>query len=905
MTAAAPILLRSGGTLPIGRTVGIPWRKPAVERAVVASLPVLALAGTALTLGSAWSAFSGSTSNPGNTWSANVPAVSLSQTVFRGPFPVVVTGSLAGFTANEAVTYRLDAATALTGSPSAVGSGGAAAITSLSIPSAADGAHTVHVIGANGSQASVAVTVDTVAPTVSATLSPAANGNGWNSTSPVQVTLAGDDGAGTGVYRIYYTTDGSDPASSGTVATYVSPISVASTRTIRYYAVDVAGNASAVAGRAVNIDSTAPSTPALSFSALTNAYWSGSGTTVWYRGGQASGSFTVTATSSDAQSGVSSYAMPNLGAGWTTPGTGSVQPYGWSSANPAAPGTRSVTATNGAGLASGAASFTGTADNAGPTGGTVDHVDGASPSGVTVTFSGGADAGVGLNTTTETLQRAVATLTGSTCGAFGAFATVAGGTNPASPFTDATPTTGRCYTYQYVVADLLGNTTTYTSGKVAKRYATYAAAVSGDPAIGRYYRLNEATLSADDMDGTSGATLQSRAGETAATWTKLGANGDGIITLNGRVRKGGNGSYGSIYYTSAVPPGADYKVEAQSAHKADDGVRLGNDAGGVVGRLNPATNTYYLARREHDSGGGYLRLYRVVNGARTKVGEVGGLSLANSGDGWFYLGLDMAGSTIRVLKDGEPVITYVDTSGSKITTAGRAGIMLGDVFNIVANTHTDSHGLHFDQFRVTPPMADATGSVNGLHHATTSLGLTGALSGDTDRSVSYSGAADSSTAARPLLDDFTAELWFKSSQGLGTNPHWYDGAALVDADQQFAANDWGISLRADGRVVAGVGNYDTSIVSATGGYNNNAWHHVAFTRDNTTGALTLYVDGAVQGTATGPTGTRDGGSVLRFGRRAGDGQQAYAGQLDEVAVYTGVLPPATVQSHYNLGKGLG
>ncbi|MDP9819375.1 LamG-like jellyroll fold domain-containing protein [Spirilliplanes yamanashiensis] len=871
----------------------------------MASLPALALAGTALTLGSTWSAFSGATRNPGNTWSANVPAVALSQTVFKGPFPVVVTGSLSGFTADEAVTYRLDAATALTGSPSAVGSGGAAAITSLSVPSAADGPHTVHVIGANGSQASVAITVDTVAPTVSATLSPAANGNGWNSTSPVQVTLAGDDGTGTGVHRIYYTTDGSDPTSSGTVATYAAPINVASTRTVRYYAVDVAGNASAVAARTVNIDTTAPSTPALSFSALTNAYWSGSGSTVWYRGGQASGSFTVTASAADAQSGVTSYAMPNLGTGWTTPGTAASQAYAWSSANPAAPGTKPVTATNAAGLVSAAASFTATADNAGPTGGGVDHADGASPATVTVTFSAGTDAGAGVNGTSGTLQRAVATLTGSTCGAFGAFATVTGGTNPASPFSDATPTTGRCYTYQYVVADRLGNTTTYASGKVAKRYATYAAAVSGEATIGRYYRLNESMIVADNMAGTTGTVLQTRPGETGATWTKVGTNGDGIITLNGRVRKGGNGSYGTLYYASGVPPTADYKVEALSAQKADDGNRLGNDVHGLVGRYNSATNTYYLARREHDAGGGYLRLYRVVNGTRTKVGEVGGISVANNGDGWLFLSLDMTGTVIRVLRDGDPVITYNDSTASKITTAGRAGFVLGDNFNVVANTHTDSHGLHFDTIRVTPPMADATGAVDGLHHVNTNLGLTGALSGDTDRSVSYDGANDSSSAARPLLDSFTAEFWFKSAQGLGTYPHWFDGAALVDADQPLAANDWGVSLRADGRVVAGVGNADTSIVSATGGYNDNAWHHVVFTRDTTTGALALYVDGTAQGTATGPTGTRDAGSVLRFGRRAGDGAQAYAGQLDEVAVYTGVLPPATVQSHHNLGRGLG
>ena len=87
---------------------------------------------------------------------------------------------------------------------------GAATISSLSIPATTEGSHSVWAIGGNGSAASVTIVVDTTAPTASMGRSPAANGNGWHTTSPVQLTLTGNDGSGSGISQLRYTTDGTD-----------------------------------------------------------------------------------------------------------------------------------------------------------------------------------------------------------------------------------------------------------------------------------------------------------------------------------------------------------------------------------------------------------------------------------------------------------------------------------------------------------------------------------------------------------------------------------------------------------------------------------------------------------------------------------------------------------------------
>jgi hypothetical protein len=118
----------------------------------------------------------------------------------------------------------------------------------------------------------------------------------------------------------------------------------------------------------------------------------------------------------------------------------------------------------------------------------------------------------------------------------------------------------------------------------------------------------------------------------------------------------------------------------------------------------------------------------------------------------------------------------------------------------------------------------------------------------------------------------------------------------VDADVNTPGSDFGTSLRSDGRVVAGTGNDDTSIVSSTAGFNNGNWHHVVFTRVGATGAMVLYVDGVSQGTATGNSASALTTPTIYFGRV---GSGAYlAGSLDEVATYSVVLSPAQVAAHF-------
>jgi hypothetical protein len=514
--------------------------------------------------------------------------ISLAKTLFGAPLPQSTTGSLAGFAAGEGVTYRLDSSTMLTGSPSSAGSAGTATISSLAIPSTSDGPHTIYAIGDGApyaSQASVAIIVDATSPTASAQLTPAANAAGWNNSTPVAVALSATDGSGSGVDHIAYTTDGTDPATSGTSHVYSSPISVSTTTTVKYVATDLAANASGVqtqlvridlaapAGGSVDatglggtgaryststalsvafapgtdggsglatsgaqllrasatltsdgtsagscgsyglygqvgaddptspksdsvpldhacyryryvvtdqagnsatytspdikVDTTAPAAPALGFSAFANT--SVTGTTLYYRPDAASGAVTLTATSSDADSGVASYGFPALGSGWTsTPGATGVTTYSYSAPNPTAPsGSQNVTATNHAGQASAAGAFTVASDATPPAGGTITYSNGYVTSApVSVSFTPGSDGGSAINAASGVLQRGTASLAGGVCAGIVTFATIA--VSPTSPYSDGGVSSGQCYQYRYLISDAVGNQATYTNANVLK-----------------------------------------------------------------------------------------------------------------------------------------------------------------------------------------------------------------------------------------------------------------------------------------------------------------------------------------------------------------------------------------------------------------------------------------------------
>ncbi len=214
----------------------------------------------------------------------------------------------------------------------------------------------------------------------------------------------------------------------------------------------------------MRIDDSAPSAPALTLSespASPNQHVAG--TTLFYnpQGGN-SGSFTVDAATSDAQSGIDKVNFPSL-TGMTGGGDDSSSPYqgaySWT-ASSSASGSQTVNSVNNAGLST-STPFTASPDTAPPSTGFVSYPAGYASGSVTITTDDGTDALSGVNAATGVLERDETNLVGGNCDPFtGAWSVVS------SP--DSTITSGNCYRYRYRISDNVGNEAIYTSGNVVK-----------------------------------------------------------------------------------------------------------------------------------------------------------------------------------------------------------------------------------------------------------------------------------------------------------------------------------------------------------------------------------------------------------------------------------------------------
>ena len=190
--------------------------------------------------------------------------------------------------------------------------------------------------------------------------------------------------------------------------------------------------------------------------------------------------------------------------------------------------------------------------------------------------------------------------------------------------------------------------------------------------------------------------------------------------------------------------------------------------------------------------------------------------------------------------------------------------------------------------------ADASG--NGDNG--TVNGATWNASGRFNGCLTFNGSNNDVQITNPVSNDFSIVFWVRTTQA-GGSPQWYNGAGLVDGDYPQVANDFGTAL-VGGKFAFGVGNPDTTVLSRTL-VNDGTWHQCAATRQEATGVVTLYVDGALQTNAvTSNRGSLNSSAHLLFGAIASGGGW-FNGALDEVKIYGHTLTSNEVAALYDNG----
>ena len=464
--------------------------------------------------------------------------------------------------------------------------------------------------------------------------------------------------------------------------------------------------------------------------------------------------------------------------------------------------------------------------------------------------------------------------------------------------------------------------TDHAGGSLTAVSSFYGSVVLGDGPAG-YWRLDgpAVTDSAGSNNGTTVGTVTSVPGatpdgDTAVKTTTAGnlllpwtVSGDASVELSFKVAASASTVGSGTYWPSVSPLVSTWTAAA------DGDLGLGIDSAGdlVAGTGSGGTNltiassgvSYKDGAWHHlvwtrDAGTGAMALY--ADGTVVASGAGGTQPLTSRPTlslGVFPYFSATAGSIPTPLDVSvDEVATYpVVLSAAQVSAhdAARTGAYAATVLADAPVGYwrlDDSAG---------PSAAAAVGSA-GSYVGSVGYAVPGAVTGSS--AVHLSPTLGYIAVPRLVADDFSLELWFKDPVPVEDgHTQWWQGAALVDGDVSGVSNDYGVSIDGAGHLMAGVGNPDMTVHATAADYGDGAWHHVVFTRTMSTGAIALYVDGALQASnpGTGNTGPLDAASILTLGEYS-TGTGGSAAVIDELAQYPSVLTPAQVAAHYAQGS---
>jgi hypothetical protein len=206
------------------------------------------------------------------------------------------------------------------------------------------------------------------------------------------------------------------------------------------------------------------------------------------------------------------------------------------------------------------------------------------------------------------------------------------------------------------------------------------------------------------------------------------------------------------------------------------------------------------------------------------------------------------------------------------------------------------------------------GTTGGYWGLTQWYQVPGGITGDTAMrfpGYNYAGTYVPWTSSTANFNTYSMEVWFKAPAGDPGGMLASDGQSTKQSSStNFSRHVW---LGTDGKVYFGmyVSGSKKSVASTAATYADNAWHQVVATyTSGAPGTMTLYVDGASQGTNSIATPVlpdgyfRLGGDHFPAGWPGGAGatnqtNDSFDGYLDEFSVYTTALSAARVTAHYS------
>lgn len=204
----------------------------------------------------------------------------------------------------------------------------------------------------------------------------------------------------------------------------------------------------------------------------------------------------------------------------------------------------------------------------------------------------------------------------------------------------------------------------------------------------------------DTFTDSDGTLLTSHVGELGATWTVQPSvfTGSAQISNANRLRPTAGADL-RRFYSSGVPPAADYEVSANIVWLSG---AVGFGYMGVCGRMSTSADTSYTVRWAASLTA--WQLFKMVAGTQTQLGS--NVVQALTAGRPYRVKLRMVGTRISVSVEGVDIIVQTD---AVITAAGRGGVWVGQN-NGGGDLNTT--GVHLDAF-TAEPFGDASGILRG------------------------------------------------------------------------------------------------------------------------------------------------------------------------------------------------
>lgn len=384
-----------------------------------------------------------------------------------------------------------------------------------------------------------------------------------------------------------------------------------------------------------------------------------------------------------------------------------------------------------------------------------------------------------------------------------------------------------------------------------------------------------------------------------------------------------------VNFNSFVNSSPDISLGYQQVSTVSAGdynnLSLGSEA---VLTMNPGVYTFrgsvdlqYLSEIVVASAGTVVIYVRegVVLNSQAKINDI-------AGDRYVYLFTRsnvtlQSNSTVKAIIHARSDVTLQNSAQIIGAVTSRAGITLNSAsfitYNATAVANTNFDGMctstpvasatliskwQFDEYAwmgTSGEVLDSSGNSNSgtAVNSATTASSTPAINSDpgTCSYAEFDGVNQYITVpnlSSTLNDTASMAFWINTTQ-VGVGNAW-NSPAVTGVDESGGVDDifWGW-LDGSGRIGITVGGDNTT--KSTSSVSDGTWHHVALTRDQSAGTFKVYVDGVLENSGSIATGVI-GNSYTDIGRkvRTNGGEDFFAGLLDEVHVYSGVISDTDV-----------